>query len=444
MSISIRCPNCTKTLKAKDELAGRSVKCPACQTVLAIPDAGTIPLSDPSPSDARSELAVDGRQTRINAANQALEESLLNSLDEDRFADAASILKGIDLWMLAPPDSDEMHPLIANLEELDALVVFTSQGFVQQFVSAEAEIDQSSEQFSAFAVSGQEVFAQLDGDLGVLVNPESDQALLLDGDCVRLIQNSFSNPDLARPTVEVPVPSQAEREANADPAAVTLRQKVLAELNQEGFYPAEWMPYADLNRDLRPQADIAGRLLALAGVFAWATAPPEAVSRDQLQTFLKRNKLGRWTTDSERKILSLSRDDAKTEFAAMVGWRLENMWPLAWVLGFQRQPDIGSSQIGQDVIHAMLFDFIGGFDATIESLTEAGSIRSSEEVNALEDAFYCAHNAVRGAQFGNSEHQVVPPGFDPIADGGIVHERRHSLTWCLSPGTPWDDTDLST
>ncbi len=55
--------------------------------------------------------------------------------------------------------------------------------------------------------------------------------------------------------------------------------------------------------------------------------------------------------------------------------------------------------------------------------------------------FYCLHNAVRSAQCGDD---TVPPGFDPIGNGGVVHERRHSLTWMLSKGIEWDDTDLST
>lgn len=39
---------------------------------------------------------------------------------------------------------------------------------------------------------------------------------------------------------------------------------------------------------------------------------------------------------------------------------------------------------------------------------------------------------------------VVPQGFHPVADGGTIHERRHSLTSVLSPGVAWEDTDLST
>jgi len=384
------------------------------------------------------------REARLDAADEALHESLLHALDENRLEEAASILRGFNLWMVSAPGTDEYQPLVANLEELDALVVFTSQDFVQQFAAAAPEVAQPDGSISSFAVDGPNVFAQLQGDIGLLVNPETDNALLLDADCVKAIQARLSDPMLARPTVEVPVPSPEERDAQGDPKAVALRREVLSELNSMGFYPAEWMPLADLGRQLRQQAEIAGRLLALAGVFAWAAAPPDAVPGSQLQAFLKRSKLGRWVTESEREVLSLPRPRANAEFAGMVGWRLENMWPLAWVLGYDRQPEVGTSQIDQNVIHSMLFDFIGGFDASIDSLLEASNVRSSAAVNSLEDYFYCAHNAVRSAQFGDSDRPAVPAGFDPVGDGGVVHERRHAFTWCLSPGIEWDATDLST
>jgi DNA-directed RNA polymerase subunit RPC12/RpoP len=39
MSISIRCPDCDKKLRARDELAGKQVKCPRCGSLLVIPAA---------------------------------------------------------------------------------------------------------------------------------------------------------------------------------------------------------------------------------------------------------------------------------------------------------------------------------------------------------------------------------------------------------------------
>ena len=46
MAISFRC-QCGKKLSAKDEMAGRSVRCPACSTVLKIPVPGVEPKDEP-------------------------------------------------------------------------------------------------------------------------------------------------------------------------------------------------------------------------------------------------------------------------------------------------------------------------------------------------------------------------------------------------------------
>ncbi len=37
MSLSVTCPDCDKTLRVKDELAGKKVRCPGCSTVIPIP-----------------------------------------------------------------------------------------------------------------------------------------------------------------------------------------------------------------------------------------------------------------------------------------------------------------------------------------------------------------------------------------------------------------------
>jgi hypothetical protein len=94
---------------------------------------------------------------------------------------------------------------------------------------------------------------------------------------------------------------------------------------------------------------------------------------------------------------------------------LENMWPLAWVLGFPRPPALDGKA--------------------------ARPPRRPDEVERLEDRFSGCHNAVRSARLGGS---TVPRGFDPVVHGRAIQERRHALSWCLSPGTSWDDTDLAT
>jgi hypothetical protein len=63
MPISFQC-GCGRTLRVKDELAGRRVRCPGCSTVLAVPkpdieyDAADISVAD-TPSDTEKEPSRD-------------------------------------------------------------------------------------------------------------------------------------------------------------------------------------------------------------------------------------------------------------------------------------------------------------------------------------------------------------------------------------------------
>ncbi|MBX3414890.1 MAG: hypothetical protein KF708_19555 [Pirellulales bacterium] len=55
MPIEFRCTNCEKLLRVPDETAGRQAKCPACDTVLAIPHASTSGPSLAPPQPASGE-----------------------------------------------------------------------------------------------------------------------------------------------------------------------------------------------------------------------------------------------------------------------------------------------------------------------------------------------------------------------------------------------------
>ncbi len=184
--------------------------------------------------------------------------------------------------------------------------------------------------------------------------------------------------------------------------------------------------------------------MALAALFTWASAPESAAASERVRKHIKKNGLRAWLTKEEAEIASLPRAKARKAHADGIGWKLENMWPLAWALGFEAEPSIEASQIDEAISRAILFNFLAGLEGTVQGLVRKSKLRSAGEVIALEDRFYCAHNAVRSAQIGELGGKTVPAGFHPIIHGGVVHERRYSLTWCLSPGTAWEDTDLST
>jgi hypothetical protein len=124
-----------------------------------------------------------------------------------------------------------------------------------------------------------------------------------------------------------------------------------------------------------------------------------------------------------------------------IGWKLENMWALAWVLGFDPAPTLEAAQIHDEIIGKLFREFLPGLDQSIADLLAKSAPRQAADVVEMEYRFYCAHNAVRSAQLGR---KTVPKGFHPVIHGGAIHERRHSLSWCLAPEVAWEDTDLST
>ncbi len=223
--------------------------------------------------------------------------------------------------------------------------------------------------------------------------------------------------------------------------ALEFKQRVFGNLALLGFKPANSLPLPDLNATLRDAQTLCMRLMALQAVFAWAAAPERVVETALLQSYIERNDLRSSMSESELALINLPREEAQALHVESVGWRLENMWALAWIVGFARAPTLDASQISDEVIEAMLFDFLPAWDGNIAAFSAGASLRPTSEVIFMEYKFYCAHNAVRSAQMGG---MTVPVDFDPIAHGGAVHERRHSLTWALAQGDAWDDTNLST
>ncbi|WP_028104333.1 DUF4272 domain-containing protein [Pseudoduganella violaceinigra] len=220
-----------------------------------------------------------------------------------------------------------------------------------------------------------------------------------------------------------------------------LKRRVFDELTSLGFQPANSLLLPDLDLTLRDAQSLCMRLMALQAVFAWVAAPEHMAPTAALQSYIERNALRSAMTEHELEMIDLPRKESQAMHGNTVGWRLENMWALAWIVGFAKTPTLDACQISDEVIEAMLFDFLPDWDRNIAEFSAGVALRSIDDVIFMEYKFYCAHNAVRSAQMGGA---TVPVDFDPISHGGAVHERRHALTWALAQGDDWDETDLST
>ena len=124
-----------------------------------------------------------------------------------------------------------------------------------------------------------------------------------------------------------------------------------------------------------------------------------------------------------------------------IGWKFENACALAWILGYEEVPDFSGHMLEGDEIKSVVLEFTPQLSADLSHWVSQQKIADVMDVLYVEHTFYCLHNAVRSAQLGGD---TVPEGFHPLANGGVIQERRHALTWALSPGVHWSKTDLNT
>ena len=206
---------------------------------------------------------------------------------------------------------------------------------------------------------------------------------------------------------------------------------------EAGFRPASSLP-TEFERKLRPSIEIAKRLNAIKALVLWLMVPEEHLESERILSFVTNNELQNFMDEEEREILTLSRGDEDARNA--IGWKFENAWSLAWFFGY-KEPEISGEMMSGEQMQEILIEFTCPLENSVENWLNNLNTTSEEEVIQKEDLFYCLHNAVRSAQLGGS---TVPTSFDPMVNGGVIHERRHSLTWMLQKGIDWNETDLST
>lgn len=221
------------------------------------------------------------------------------------------------------------------------------------------------------------------------------------------------------------------------PGMTATRLQNLSVCLYAGFKPANSLP-TELETQIRPAIEIAKRLHAIKAIVLWLMVPPENLPDEVILNFAERNQLENHIAEDEKLILESPRNDE--EARNLIGWKFENAWPIAWYLGY-KEPDFTGEMMTGVQMQEILNDHACPLDENIEDWIKKRDVISEEKLRKKEDLFYCIHNAVRSAQMGR---KTVPENFDPIANGGVIHERRHALTWMLSDGVSWDDTDLST
>lgn len=209
-----------------------------------------------------------------------------------------------------------------------------------------------------------------------------------------------------------------------------MREFHVEELNQRGLVVDDQLPAADSRGllKLRPPEEIVRRLMAAFATIAWVCAPDEMVSEEKIKSYVETNGLADSFSSQEAEWFSSPRADVR-DFAQEASWVTESVWGLAWLLGQSPTVCACEQQVPDSILIPIRDQFLGGFERSLEELLSDASVQPPERIITLEDFLFCAQDGVK-----NMENEELVR---------LVKERRQALTWALSPGVQWDETDLS-
>jgi len=256
--------------------------------------------------------------------------------------------------------------------------------------------------------------------------------------------SSWEKPLISLSPKDLGNPPSFDHTKKQDLAGERFRRLSKFHLDYDGFKFATHLPTLKargIKGKLRSKEEIADRILCNYLSWAFVYISEKELPTAAIKTYLKRHKLNSKLTKKEKEVFTSDRKNAEVNYGNSIGWKLENTWALAWVLGFEYDIDIDQIPIG-DAVAPALGEFMSTLAKDKQAFLKTCKMRSLTEILQTEDIFYCTHNAVRSAQVGTKG--TIPKGFHPTINGGVIHEKRHSLTWVLSPGTSWDDTGLDT
>ena len=218
------------------------------------------------------------------------------------------------------------------------------------------------------------------------------------------------------------------------------RQAILKVLDEQGFHVSPSLPVKK-TFDLRPAEEIGRRLWAIKAVVLWVCFEERDLASEKVHHYMKVNGLQPCLSGKETAICQTQRAEAHKLYMPDIGWSLEGAWSLAWILGYKPAPDHSGFMIDDEHIKTIFYEFIPPITVSFADWLAGKKPARFEDIVFMEDILYCVHNAARSAVIGRKD--TVPAAINPIVNGGVIQERRRALTWALSAGTNWDDTDVS-
>jgi Domain of unknown function (DUF4272) len=227
-------------------------------------------------------------------------------------------------------------------------------------------------------------------------------------------------------------------ESIEDNDAIIVAKEIRAEsldfLEPLGFFLPNALPLPNIKRELRPKSEIVGRAMAMQTLFLYVALTEEQETAQTLQEHATRNNLSDYWTPEEALVFSLPRAEATMRYQASVGWLLEGLWAIVWVLGYAKKPTVDTEEITREITQKIFLTFLPEVGTLLDDFFHRVTPHHVDEIITLEDRFFCAHHALSLSKHGG---KPTAKTFQSSFYGSIITERQQALQWCLSPGMAW-------
>jgi len=133
----------------------------------------------------------------MSESTETLESKLTDAVDQRDAVLVRQLIDGAEFVLLTLPDDEADDEEGANvfstdLDGMELLVAFTNEKTAGDFVNTMEELFEDDDEIEGYVLDGDALLQYMPPDYGLLLNPESDDSLVIDLDLIELVQKSDS------------------------------------------------------------------------------------------------------------------------------------------------------------------------------------------------------------------------------------------------------------
>ena len=133
----------------------------------------------------------------MSESTETLESKLTEAVDQRDALLVRQLIDGAEFVLLTLPDDADDDEEGANvfstdIDGMELLVAFTNEHAAGDFVNSMEDLFEEGEEVEGYVLDGDALLQYMPPEYGLLLNPESDESLVIDLDLIELVQKAGS------------------------------------------------------------------------------------------------------------------------------------------------------------------------------------------------------------------------------------------------------------